>query len=93
MLRYVFCSVLMLYTENDWFYTSYLDLMLIHVICGHLVLYSKTVTTIMASFVGPYWGMGLNPVVAVISKFYAKDVTTIDMTDFFGYAMLWLLTL
>ena len=28
--------------------------------------------------------MGLNPVIAVVSKFYARNVT-IDTTDFFGF--------
>ena len=32
--------------------------------------------------------MWLNPVIAVISRFYAKNVT-IDTTDFFGFAVLW----
>ena len=27
----------------DWFYRSYLDLILIYVVCGYLVLYSRTV--------------------------------------------------
>ena len=36
----------------DWFYMSYLDLMLVYVICGYLIFYSKTVTTVKISFAG-----------------------------------------
>ena len=35
----------------DWFYRSYMDLMLVYVICGYLILYLKTVMTVTASFV------------------------------------------
>ena len=36
----------------DWFYRSYLDLMIMYVICGYLVLYSRTVMADMTSFAG-----------------------------------------
>ena len=48
--------------------------------------------TVTASYVGRTAVLWLNPVIAVIPRFYAKNVT-IDMTDFFGFAVLWHLTL
>ena len=33
-----------------------------------------------------------NPVIAIVLKFYAKDVM-IGMTEFLGFSLLWLLTL